>query len=172
MRSAFGRPAARVAALSLLVGVAAFGLPQIALAVEGDCTDFDAAEVALFRVTTWAALREWHDGFPSCDDGYLGEHVSELVTATFATDWENLAAFEREAEGHTAFHELVIAHVDATANLDNLDAIVDNATARCPAASGALCQLLAAAAKAALAEAEEAAGNGLAAERLSSRGHG
>ncbi len=38
----------------------------------------------LFRAKTWSDLRRWRRDFPGCDDGYLGEGVSEIVTVSLS----------------------------------------------------------------------------------------
>lgn len=106
----------------------------------------------LFRVKTWSDLRHWRNTFPECDDGYLAEGVSEFVTKSLADRWSELASLQSEIERDPQFKPFVVRHVDATAGPERLEAIVENATSRCPSAEAVLCSGLAHAARVALRE--------------------
>jgi hypothetical protein len=124
-------------------------------AAEERCSSTDAAEDALDAVKSWSALRSWQQHFAACDDGDIAEAVSEYVTAGLAKEWTGLSELEREVKGSPDFQGFVLQHIDATADDDDLQAVLANATQHCPPRSGSLCTVIADAAKKALADSQE-----------------
>jgi len=119
------------------------------------CESMDAADRALSSVHSWADLRGWESKYHACDDGYLAEGVTELVASTLALRWETLPQLQAEFAESSAFRPFVLGHIDASANLDHLDAVVGHARDRCPQGYTALCESVLTAGEQALAEAHE-----------------
>lgn len=113
----------------------------------------DRVDAALFRTTSWSDLHRWIKAFPACDDGYFAEAISEYVTVFLSKDWHSLPKLEREIRKDANFREVVLSHIDPTADPDNLRAIAENASQRCPRQSANLCKSIAKAAHDALVEA-------------------
>jgi len=119
----------------------------------------DAADRELFsKVPSWSELREWHAKYPDCDDGALSEGVSDDVVISLAKKWQDLPKLESQIKRHPDFKDFVLGHIDATTDWDDLQAVLDNATQRCPKRSSALCASIAEAARKARDEAKQNAG--------------
>jgi len=113
----------------------------------------DAADRELFaKAPSWSELREWHAKYPDCDDGALSEGVSDDVVISLARKWQDLRKLESQIKSHPDFKDFVLGHIDPTTDEDDLQAVLDNATQRCPKRSSALCAAIAEAARKALAE--------------------
>jgi hypothetical protein len=117
------------------------------------CTD--TADKHLFKVKSWSGLRKWFESYPDCDDGYLSEGVSDYVAVSLGQRWSDLPRLQREMKRNSRFEAFVIQHIDPTDDSDDLAAIVENATQRCPIHSETLCASLAKAAREALKQIEE-----------------
>jgi len=139
-----------------VAGLTLFVSPQVAFAADR-CGDI--ADKALFRSKTWSDLRRWFEQFPDCDDGYISEGVSEYVTRFLAKRWSELPTLVREIKRNAQFERFVLDHIDATAAYDNLKAIVDSATKRCPSDTKSLCESIADSAREAVAEVEHNLGS-------------
>lgn len=116
----------------------------------------DTADELLFKVKSWSGLHQWFESYADCDDGYLAEGVSDYVVVSLAHRWHDLAKLRRQIERDPRFEAFVLQHVDPTTDSDDLQAIVENATKRCPSHSATFCTSLAGAARKAL---EEIRGN-------------
>jgi hypothetical protein len=112
----------------------------------------DTADHLLFKVKSWSGLRKWFESYVDCDDGYLAEGVSDYVAVSLAQCWQGLPELERQVKSNPRFEAFVLQHIDATADSDDLEAIVEHATKRCPNHSIALCSSIISAARKALEE--------------------
>ena len=111
----------------------------------------DTADELLFKVKSWPELRTWFESYASCDDGSLAEGVSDYVAISLACHWQDLPELRRQIKRNPRFEAFVIQHIDATDDSDDLKALLENATKRCPTHSAALCASLVKAAREALA---------------------
>jgi hypothetical protein len=136
--------------LVLLAMLALALLPARVLRAEERCSD--TADRILFKGKSWADLRRWFTSYADCDDGDLAEGVSDDVAVYLAKKWRDLPKLEREIKREPRFREFVLRHIDATADTDDIEAVKENATRRCPARSSDLCAAIAAAAQSALEE--------------------
>jgi hypothetical protein len=134
--------------LILLAIIALALLPARAVRAEERCND--TADRLLFKAKSWADLRRWSTSYADCDDGGLAEGVSDDVAIYLARKWRDLPKLEHEIKREPRFREFVLRHIDATAHTDDLEAVKENATQRCPARSSALCAAIASAAQNAL----------------------
>jgi len=141
----------RVAPLLIVAGALISSLAATAAAGER-CTGVENASAGLFADSTWATLRSWRIAFSACENCALGKLVSEYVTVRLAQRWEVLADLEHDIEKDPQFRDFVLRHIDVTSDPEDLNAIVRNATQRCPEKSAALCGAIAQAARSALAE--------------------
>lgn len=112
----------------------------------------DTADRRLSKVKSWSGLRRWFERYPDCDDGYLAEGVSEYVVVSLARRWQDLPRLQRQMKRNSRFEAFVLRHIDATTDTGDLEAVVENATQRCPKHSAPLCSSIASAAREALAE--------------------
>jgi hypothetical protein len=99
----------------------------------------DTADELFFKVKSWSGLRKWFEVYEDCDDGYLAEGVSDYVVVSLAQRWRDLPKLRREMERNPRFEAFVLRHIDATTDSGDLEAIIENATQRCPSRSVALC---------------------------------
>jgi hypothetical protein len=113
------------------------------------------ADPQLFKVKSWSGLRKWFERYVDCDDGSLAEGVSDYVVVSLAHQWQDLPKLERQMKRNPHFEAFVLKHIDSTTDSDDLKAIVEHATRRCPDDSIALCSSMISAARQALEEAPE-----------------
>jgi hypothetical protein len=98
------------------------------------------ADPALSSMKTWSDLRVWFENYLICDDGYLGEGLSEFVTSTLAKQWNSINLLEGETSKNPKFKEFVLLHIDATSDADNLIVIQQNAEKKCPPKLDSFCK--------------------------------
>lgn len=99
---------------------------------------------------SWRQLYDAWKRYPDCDDGAVADSYSEFVVHTLATRWSTLGDAKRLMDRDPAFRSLVLEHIDATTDNDDLAKIVVNAKTRRPRGSAALCREIAKRAQAAL----------------------
>lgn len=129
--------------------------PAAAYAQKKPCTD-DEGRRALDEADTlrsWDALFKSYKTFGDCDDGAIGEGFSESVARILADHWTTLPRFVQLARQDAGFRVFVIAHVDATLNMDDVEKIKEKALAHCPTGLQTTCANLAKQADSALKEA-------------------
>ena len=136
------------------------GSMRIALAAERLCSlkDEEAASDDLTRLSTqslnslslWRSLHESFQRFAKCDDGFIAEGYSNVVTKGLAQNWSTVAKLERIVRRDAKFKAFVLTHIDATADVTDLMAVRKSATSNCKHCSLSLCKELAQRASAAL----------------------
>jgi hypothetical protein len=100
----------------------------------------DAAEAMLFKVDTWRDLARYWEQFPACDDGYFGEHISELVSSWLAQRPTTIAKLTIASRRHPTLLPLVLRHIDTLSSARAVNAIRENADRRCPAGGESVCR--------------------------------
>ena len=99
----------------------------------------DAADKALFRVTSWRGLALYWEHFDGCNDGYFGEHISELVSTWLAQRPTTLFKLSLAAQRHPSLMPLVVRHINTIASQADLRRIRANADQRCPGGAEIVC---------------------------------
>lgn len=102
----------------------------------------NVGDTALFKVKTWDELGVWWEGYPECDDGYLAEHVSELVTTWLAKEPDSITALSRAIESHATLRPLALKHIDITASVEAIQRIQQHASDACPDGAADLCRAI------------------------------
>lgn len=143
----------QIRGLVLLAMLALPFLPARAAGAEERCND--TADRLLFKVKSWTDLRRWFTSYADCDDGNLADGISEDVVVFLARQWQDLPKLEREIQREPRFRAFVLAHIDATTDTADLEAVKKNASQSCPARSAALCASIASAAQSVLEEARQ-----------------
>lgn len=121
--------------VSLLVLCVAAGAVAQA---QGRCGD--AADAELFRASTWRDLALYWEHHPGCNDGYFGEHVSEMVGEWLERRPTTLARLTVAARRHPTLMPLVLRHIDDISSRKRLARIRENADRRCPGGSENICR--------------------------------
>jgi hypothetical protein len=126
----------------------------IACAQQHPCTAAEAqrAEADTDTLRSWDALYSSYRLYQRCDDGAIGEAYSEGVARVLVDHWRTLPRLANLAKRDSRFRRFVIAHVDATLNIDDIKKIKTNAKTRCPSELSAICTDLTNEADAALKE--------------------
>lgn len=109
------------------------------------CTDAEARR-ALHQADwqrTWAALYRSYRLYGHCDDGAVAEGYSESVARILVDHWDTLPELARLSKRDAQFRRFVIGHLDATLNMDDVEAVKRKAKTRCPARFNGLCRDLA-----------------------------
>jgi hypothetical protein len=105
----------------------------------------DAGDKALFKVQTWVGLAQWFERYPECDDGYLAEHVSELVQGWLARRPTTLFRLNEAVERHPALLSMVERHIDDLMSRERSARARENADRRCPGGAEKTCEAIVAA---------------------------
>ena len=74
-----------------------------------------------------------------CDDGAYGEGMSDLTARALAGDFKSVVT---RAGQNQSFLEFVLNHIDATADLNDLNKISENAKKLCPKKFAVICKQL------------------------------
>jgi hypothetical protein len=101
------------------------------------------AEMATDKLKTWNSVYRFYKKFSRCDDGSVGEGISDAVAKLLANRWEHFGEFVQRASNDKAFESVVVRHVDETIDWSH-DApkIHENARIHCPTNSARLCKIL------------------------------
>lgn len=119
--------------------------------VAGACRDEEFL-VQLHKLNDWKALHAFYRQYlPACaDDGVQGKGYSDVTVRILAKHWETLPQLEALAVREPAFRAFVLRHIDATADPDELNQALHNATTQCPAGAAGLCEDIVARARSAI----------------------
>jgi hypothetical protein len=125
-----------------------------ACAQQQPCTAAEAqrAEPDTDTLRSWDALYSSYRLYGRCDDGAIAEGYSEAVARILVDHWSTLPRLANLAKKDSRFRRFVIAHVNATLNIDDIKKIKTNAKTRCPPELRAICTDLTTEADAALKE--------------------
>jgi hypothetical protein len=139
----------RLAAILFLLS----GIP-IAAAQRGQCSAVEEqrAEMEADALRSWDALYKSYELYGKCDDGAIAEGYSESVARILVDHWNTLPRLANLAAKDARFRRFVLAHVNATLDLNDLKKIRADAKTRCPSQLGAICANLTKEADAALKE--------------------
>jgi len=121
-------------------------LPSAFIVVQGHaqvpgCTTAQAnrAEFETTRLHTWDALHKWYLTYRRCDDGSIGEGISEDVARLLVDHWKTLTRLDDLASEDARFKRFVIKHVDATLLVTDVEKVERNARTKCPAELTGIC---------------------------------
>jgi hypothetical protein len=103
------------------------------------------------RLDSWGSMHRFYIHYRQCDDGGIGEGVSESVTKLLANRWGDFAKLAAMSAAEPGFEKFVLRHVDATVPVETLRRISKNARERCQEKSE-LCKKVADAASLAIKE--------------------
>lgn len=127
----------------LLFGIAcALAMPG---AVAADATPCPVSDKAFLRQITadndWPAVHAvFTHNLPACrDDGLYADGYTSMVVATLAAHWSDLRVAEQLFAEDKGFRGFVFAHIGAAAAEADLQRVLTQAQAGCPARSAALC---------------------------------
>jgi hypothetical protein len=125
---------------------------HVGYAQKRPCTDAEARraldEAEMPR--SWDALYRSYGLYRQCDDGAIGEGYSESVARILADHWDTLPQLDRLATRDPRFRRFVVKHLDATLNMDDVEAVRKKAATQCPTGLRTLCNDLAKQANAAI----------------------
>ena len=117
----------------------------VALGQKRPCSQDEAtrAEMATDKLKTWPSVYRFYKEFSHCDDGSIGEGVSEAVAKLLANRWDRFDEFVKLASTDKAFEGFVLRHVDGTIDwTHDAPKIHENASRHCPSNSARLCKAL------------------------------
>lgn len=120
-------------------------LAQRGYAQKHPCTEGEGRAALDETVTlrSWDALYKSYKSYRQCDDGAIGEGLSESVARILVDHWNTLPRLAELADKDAEFRAFVMHHVDATLNMDDVEKIKKSAKARCPSGLRTLCSDLA-----------------------------
>src|SRR5579863_8362778 len=117
----------------------------VALGQKRPCSQDEAvrAETATDKLKTWSPVYRFYREFSHCDDGSIGEGISDAVAKLLANRWDRFGEFVKLASSDKAFGEFVLRHVDETIDwVRDAPKIHENASRGCPSNSARLCKVL------------------------------
>jgi hypothetical protein len=111
-----------------------------ALRATAACTAQQAETEEEASLRTWADLYHAYETYNrSCEEGVVGETLSDFVTRTLANHWSELPELKRLVSADPKFRSYVLSHIDATDDEKDLVRIARNANVDCPSGSRHLC---------------------------------
>jgi hypothetical protein len=117
----------------------------IAIGQARHCSQEEAirAEMATDQLKTWQSVYRFYKQYSHCDDGSIGEGISDAVAKLLANRWDHFSDFVKLASDDKEFGRFVVRHVDETIDWSH-DApkINENARQHCPSNSAVLCKAL------------------------------
>ncbi len=138
MKSELKKLLVRAVAFSLVTAGVALGQSQPCSRDEGL-----RAEMATDNLKTWQSVYRFYKQYSQCDDGSIGEGISDAVAKLLANHWDVFGEFVKLASHDRPFEKFVVRHVDETIDWGH-DApkIHENARLHCPSNASRLCKLL------------------------------
>jgi hypothetical protein len=119
--------------------------------VEDSKRAFDAVD----KLDSWGAVLNFYKKYLACDDGGIGEGVSDAVTKLLANDWAGFWRLGPTVRAEPQFQQFVLRHIDATVPVETLQSVGRNARSRCTQKSAALCKKIDNATSSAIREAQQ-----------------
>jgi hypothetical protein len=135
-----------------LVGVVAQGLMAQQQICSRELEMRAINEVSSVRLKNWNAVYRSFKTFQNCDDGGIAEVYSDAIGTLLDDGWKEFDEAYRLTLADGSFQQFVLRHIDTTLLDDQLQAIAENARARCPAGKSPFCNLIEASAVDALKE--------------------
>ena len=114
------------------------------------------ADSLVDTLDTWQELHRTFAVLRPCDDGVIGEGISDFVVHHLATHWNTFPELATLAQADTAFGSWVVGHIDATTDWDETALIVRHSRGRGPVRFVAFRRRVREAARSANAESHEA----------------
>ena len=103
------------------------------------------------RLKSWSNIYASYKSYtPQCDDGFMAEGYTHAIVKMLSAHWEKLDDLAGLSRQDAAFRRFELKHVDASADPDDLQKVLANATRQCPRKDRPLCASVSNAAKAAL----------------------
>jgi len=117
-----------------------------------------AAERAVAAAQTWTEMHRAYAVLSACDDGWIGEGISESVARIVLGKRPQLHLLQQFGETDPGFYALVVKHVDSSLTAEQLAGIKQVAEQACPGMSKRVCAALVKNANAALADLRKVVG--------------
>jgi hypothetical protein len=87
------------------------------------------------KISSWEELAIHHGKYRACDDGYIAEGYSEVVSLLLANNWGNL----KVAKWSHDFKKFVVEHIDETWGIKNYKKAHFNARTKCTTELSDIC---------------------------------
>jgi len=107
------------------------------------------------KVKTWSDLHAFYERYQGCENGYMGEQLSNMVSSMLSTQWDDLQTAVHFMHADKSFGRFILAHVDKTVNGDTLRQIVYHAQNSCPEGLTKVCAEIQRAGEMALKDADQ-----------------
>jgi hypothetical protein len=99
--------------------------------------------MATDKLKTWQSVYRFYKQYSHCDDGIIGEGISDAVAKLLANHWGYFGEFVKLTSNDKAFEKFVVRHVDETIDWGHdAPTIHENARLHCLANSAPLCKAL------------------------------
>ena len=99
--------------------------------------------MATDKLKSWDSVYRFYKQFSHCDDGSIGEGISDAIAKLLANRWDRFPEFVKLASNDKAFEKFVLRHVDETIDwTSDAPRIHENASRHCPSNAGRMCKVL------------------------------
>ncbi len=88
---------------------------------------------------TWKDLYRFFKTYPGCDDGVYGEGYSDFVSQSLSKYWNRLNELSSLIKKDPSFEDFVLNHINATADPQDIKAMLNNARTKCSVNHKAIC---------------------------------
>ena len=92
---------------------------------------YQSAETKAFKIRSWADYYSWYRLHAACDEGEVGERISDVTEKLLGTDWNG---FQKQA-GHIATSKgvsaFIIRNISSVSDGSLMTAIAEQARTRC-----------------------------------------
>jgi hypothetical protein len=97
------------------------------------------AENAVDTMKSWSSIYSGFKRYKSCDDGGVAEGFTDAVVHLLTSDWSSLKDAEQLSARSSSFRSFLLRHIDASADTEDLKAIVNFSKSKCPANLKSFC---------------------------------
>jgi hypothetical protein len=113
----------------------------VVLADQNPCSDAEIkrAEEEAVTLRSWDAIYRSYRRYARCNDVDAAEGYSESVARTLVDHWRTLPRLAALASTDHAFRRFVLAGVNATLDMKDVEKIRLNAQSKCPTEAQSLC---------------------------------
>ena len=124
-----------------LVAVTLFLLACANSAAAKECSRVDEqkAEAIAARLSDWNQIYDAFERFRHCDDGAIAEGFTDSIVRLLASHWGSLPQAAALGQRDPVFRRFLVAHVNASADPNDLSRLAGLAERNCPEQHRALC---------------------------------
>jgi len=102
-----------------------------------------AAEVVVDYLDSWRNVHNAFKQFSMCDQGGVAEGYSNAIAKILVNQWSSLSSLYEATKVEPGYEGFILRHINESIDENDLEAIYQSATNRCPPNNTTLCEKLA-----------------------------